>query len=144
MVLVLSGFLVLAVFCVEIGHAGDSSTKHKLQNQLQDKDYVGDLFNRAESAFKRQDYALSIYCCSQVLDSDPDDSLTIKTLFLQGKAHRALGKYSRAIDDYTGVIRLTDAGINQTLAYSYRAEMYEKLGEKGQAMLDRDKVKASL
>ena len=52
--------------------------------------------------------------------------------------------YSKAIDDYTGIIRLTNSGINQTLAYSYRAEMFEKLGNKDQALLDRDRVAASL
>ncbi len=127
-----------------IGHAGDKSTRHVISTKVQSDDYAADLFSRAKSAFERKDYALATYCCSQVLDSEPDESTEIKTLFLKGKSHRALGMYSKAIEDYTGIIRLTNSGINQTLAYSYRAEMFEKLGNTDQALLDRDRVAAAL
>lgn len=42
--------------------------------------------------------------------------------------------------EYSSFISRANPGILRSLAYSYRAEVYEKLGDHGQAELDREKI----
>ena len=51
-----------------------------------------------------------------------------------------LEKPEKAIDVYSRYIKMSSPGIRQTLAYSYRADLYEKIGEIDKAEKDRKKL----
>ena len=101
---------------------------------------VIDLMSRSRNALKNEDYKLVTLLTSQLLNSEINQDTQLKALFMRGKAYTNLKKYDKAIGAYSTIINSIHSGIDQALALSLRAEVYEKSGKVDQAVIDRDRI----
>ena len=66
----------------------------------------------------------------EVLKLDPENA---EAYYERGKAHRRLGNFQQAIEDFSEVVRLNP---NHAAAYNYRGLVYKSLGQIDQAFSD--------
>ena len=138
--------LVLAILTlivgggIEIGHAGESDQVTKAAQTSTD---FRSLLKESRTAYNQKDFALASYLTGRIVYSGDisNKELMVESLYLQGKAFAAQDKYKQAISSFSKVIELTEPGIKQTMAYSYRAEMFEKNGDIDQSIIDREHLK---
>ncbi|MCA9815538.1 MAG: hypothetical protein KC652_10530 [Cyanobacteria bacterium HKST-UBA01] len=133
--------LAIVATGAELGHAGDRSTSLRVK---QDKLIEPGLLKEAKKAFQRQAFDLSLIKCDEILAGEATEEIESEALLLKARAYGKLGKYKKSVAVLTGIIESTDSSIERNLAYSYRAEMYEKARDFDQALLDREKLQSML
>ena len=71
-----------------------------------------------------------VIAMDEVLKLDPENA---EAYYERGKAHRRLGNFQQAIEDFSEAVRLNP---NHAAAYNYRGLVYKSLGQIDQAFSD--------
>ncbi len=82
--------------------------------------------------------AMALY--KKIIDHNFSTELTFKSHHRRAQILVSQKELKQAEYEYSTYINKANPGILKSLAYSYRAEVYEKQGEPGQAGLDREKI----